>query len=217
MSRSESMTHEQARELLPWLVNDSLEAEERELVGEHAKSCVICRRELAELERLQVSIAVAADSAAVPAPDMRHINARIDALIEKENRSLVLMSRIRDFVSSPWRAAFAAQSAVLVALATVLLWPQPERPDFITLTTPQDRPDGHYIRVVFDPSIDAVRFTALLEELQLTIVDGPSERGVATLRVAPAVSVADRDELVSDLLVDPGVLFAEPVRARDQP
>jgi hypothetical protein len=43
-------SHEQARELLPWLVNDSLAANERTLVREHAKNCVICRKELAELE-----------------------------------------------------------------------------------------------------------------------------------------------------------------------
>ena len=217
MNRSESMTHEQARELLPWLVNDSLDVDERELVGEHARSCVICRRELSELEQLQGSVTVSADSAVIPEPDMRRINARIDALMEKQNRVQNLVDRLREFVTSPWRVAFATQSGLLVVLAAVLLWPQAEAPEFFTLTTQQGQPEGQHIRVVFDPRIDTVQFSDLLRELKLTIVDGPSERGVATLRVTTPLSAADRDALVSGLLDDPGVLFAEPVASGDPP
>lgn len=217
MSRSELITHEQARELLPWFANDSLDPDERELVGEHAKSCIICRRELTELERLQKSMSISAQATAIPAPDMRRINARIDTLIEKQNRSHILMTRIRDFVSSPWRAAFAAQSVLLFALAAVLFWPQMQQAEFVTLTAPQNRLDGQHIRVVFDPRADAGEFSDLLAELQLTIVDGPSERGVATLRAGPVMSAADRDALVSNLLADPGILFAEPVTNRARP
>ena len=212
MNRSELLSHEQARELLPWLVNDSLDAGERELVDEHAKSCVICRRELAELESLQASVSQTADPIAVPAPDMRRINARIDALIEKENRAQILLSRLREFLGSPWRIAFAAQTALLIVLGTALFWPQSEQAEYITLTVPQQvLPDGQYIRVVFDPNVGAAELPGVLDTLNLTIVEGPSERGVATLRLAAGVSAADRDGLVADLLTNPAVLFAEPV------
>ena len=49
MNTRESVSHQQAAELLPWLVNDSLDAGEKENVLEHALACVICRRELDEL------------------------------------------------------------------------------------------------------------------------------------------------------------------------
>ena len=59
MITHEAMSHDECVELLPWLVNDSLQGRERQAVQAHATSCIICRRELAELEVLQHSIRVA--------------------------------------------------------------------------------------------------------------------------------------------------------------
>ena len=42
MKARESVSHEQAAGLLPWLVNDTLDAGEKENVLEHALACVIC-------------------------------------------------------------------------------------------------------------------------------------------------------------------------------
>ena len=210
MNKFDVTSHEQARELLPWLVNDSLAANERTLVREHAKNCVICRKELAELEQLRDSIGEVSGSIAIPAPDMRSINARIDALIEKENRGQVLISTLREFFASPWRMAFAAQTALLVVLATVLLWPQPDNAVFTTLTSTQDLSAGQYIRVVFDPDIGATELASMLDDPALTIVDGPSDRGVATLRITSPANDTELDSLLSDLLASPGVLFAQP-------
>ena len=56
MNVRESVSHEQAVELLPWLVNNSLDEQEKEAVLEHAHACVICRRELTNLQQLQNSI-----------------------------------------------------------------------------------------------------------------------------------------------------------------
>ncbi|MDH3553051.1 MAG: hypothetical protein OER22_10600, partial [Gammaproteobacteria bacterium] len=67
MNKHEPMSHEQASELLPWLVNDSLAEGERDLVHEHATSCVICRRELHELENLRDSISDVSAATAIPA------------------------------------------------------------------------------------------------------------------------------------------------------
>lgn len=210
MTKHKPMPHEQASELLPWLVNDSLPEGERNLVHEHATSCVICRRELDELENLRNSISGASINA-IPAPDMRRINARIDALIEKENRGQQLLANIRNFFSSPWRLAFAAQTAVIVILATVLFWPQVDKPEFTTLTDPQDLPDGQYVRVVFEPTLAASDLSSLLDTMNLTIVDGPSDRGVYTLRLSTTLSAADRTALVADLSSSDSVVFAQPV------
>ena len=211
MNRHDPMSHEQASELLPWLVNNSLAEAERDLVHEHAASCVVCRRELHELENLRDSIADASAATEIPAPDMRRINARIDALIEKESRGQVLLSNIREFFRSPWRLAFAAQTAVVAVLAAVLLWPQIDEPEFTTLTDPQALPEGQYVRVVFKPTLPASDLSNLLDTMNLTIVDGPSERGVYTLRLAANPGTADRAAIVADLSSNDGVLFAQPV------
>ncbi len=147
---------------------------------------------------------------------MRRINARIDGLLEKQNRGAVLISQLRELLSSPLRVAFAAQSVLLLILAGVLLWPQPDAPAFTTLTNSQQLPAGEYVRVVFDPRSETQDHDVLLDRLQLTIVDGPSERGVATLRVNAAISDTQRNDLLAELLSDPDILFAAPVTTGEQ-
>ena len=142
MNVRDAMPHEQAAELLPWLVNGSLASSERDDLLEHTKNCVICRRELKGLQRLRDSIAHVSDDAPIPAPDMRRINARIDALIERENRPRLMIARLRELVGTPWRIAFAAQTLLLVALGGALLWPDPDEGEFVTLTAPESLPRG---------------------------------------------------------------------------
>lgn len=211
MTRHESMSHEQASELLPWLVNNSLPEGERDLLREHAASCVICRRELRELENLRNSISDASAATTVPAPDMRHINARIDALIEKEGRGRRLLSNVRELFHSPLRIAVAAQAVLVVVLATLLLLPETDEPKFTTLTNPQTLPDGQYVRVVFEPALPASDMSTLLETMDLTIVDGPSARGVYTLQLSSDLSTTDRAAIVAELSSNDGVVFAQPV------
>ena len=53
---SEPITHSRAFELLPWLVNGSLSAEERSLVEQHVSTCLSCHRELKEQQRLRAAV-----------------------------------------------------------------------------------------------------------------------------------------------------------------
>ena len=211
MNARRHLSHEQAAELLPWLVNDSLAGEERENVLVHARDCVICRRDLDEQQRYRNSVAGAAESMVIPAPDMRNINSRIDGLIDRQNRRRQWMSRLRDMVFSPWRVAFAVQSILVIVLASVLIWPGSEDPAFTTLTQPQELPDGHYVRVVFSPELTASEFSDLLDELSLTVADGPSERGVFTLGYSGTLEEDEYAQLLEDLRKEANVLFAQPV------
>jgi len=215
VNNDDVMAHDEARELLPWLVNDSLAAGERERVREHASSCVICRRELDDLRQVQSSIRHEADAVGIPEPDMRHINARIDALMERERWGTRLLTTLRESLGSPQRIAFAAQSALVVVLLAIILRPEPEPAQFTTLTTPETLPAGEYIRVVFDPALPAVDIDQLLEPMDLELVSGPSERGVATLRIAPGSSNPERATLINRLLDDPRVLFAQQIAERE--
>ncbi len=209
MNARESVSHEQATEMLPWLVNDSLNADEKEGVLEHARSCVICRRDTEELERLRDSIADA--KASIPAPDMRKINARIDALIDRRNWGRRLTAHAHRIFCSPWRIAFVAQSVLIVVLASFLLWPGADNGEFTTLTEPGYLPSGTNIRVVFSPELDGPDLTAFLNRFELAVVNGPSSRGVYTLGLADSMSLEDRDKLLMLLQGDPGLLFVQPV------
>jgi hypothetical protein len=203
------MSHEQAIELLPWFINGSLGEEEQVQVHEHAFKCIICRRELEALEVLGDHISEAAESIQIPALDMRNINARIDTFIDRQNRKRKIVSWFREMFSKPLPLAFAVQTVLVIVLATILLWSPSEDPEFTTLTQPQNFPDGTYVRVVFNPELTLSELANRLDEISLTIADGPSARGVYTLRVLQAMSEDERAQFLSNLQEDPDVLFAQ--------
>jgi len=209
-----AVPHEQAMELLPWLINNSLSDHERGAILEHAKSCVACRREMRQLENLRDSIKCLSRYELIPVPDMRNINARIDRLIDRQNLGRRVLSWIGRFFERPWRTAYAVQTVLLVVLAAALLWPdtaEPPNTGFTTLTQSRELAAGHYVRAVFSPELTAGDLHALLNDLELAIVDGPTDRGVYTLATENSKVVEQRDAVLIRLSNSPGVLFAQPV------
>lgn len=215
---ADTLTHDRAVELLPWLANGTLEPGERDAVREHSRSCVICRR---EIEALDAFAERAANSAAIdgaadePAPDMRRINARIDALLERERRGSALLEALRGLAANRWRTAFALQSLVLAAVAAAWLVGREPAAEYTTLTTPERLGEGDYLRVVFDPGVDAASLGALLEDQGLVVAAGPSARGVYTLGFEAPQDPVGRDAVQAALAADPRVLFVQPVPGRD--
>lgn len=214
MNARKSVTHEQAIELLPWLVTGSMDEDEQQKVREHAHSCVVCRRELQELELINDLIAEAAKSGPIPPPDMRNINVRIDRLMARRGRMREWISRFGGRILNPWRLAFAVQTVLVIVLAAVLWWPASQDAEYATLTQPQALPDGHYVRVVLDPDMPISELASLLDEMNLTVAEGPSARGIYTLGVPQPLSQVDRDGLLVNLQENPKVLFAQWVTHR---
>ncbi len=211
MTARNSVLHEQAMELLPWLVNNSLSSDEQVAILDHAKCCVVCRREMKQLENLRDSIKCLSRRVPIPAPDMRNINARIDRLIDRQNLGRRSLSWIGEFFRSPWRIAYAVQTALLLVLGAALLWPETRDAEFTTLTQPQELAVGHYVRVVFSPELNQANLQTLLDDLELRIVNGPTDRGVYTLATENSMAVEERDLALVRLSKSPGVIFAQPV------
>jgi len=207
------MSHDEAIELLPWLLNGTLDAGEHKLVAEHADHCVICRRELTQLQRLKATVDEVRRYATGPEPDMRGINARIDAHASGRNAVRRLADRIAHFVANPWRAAFAAQTVLLVSIGAALLLADRPEPAFSTLTFDVGLPPGHYLRVVFDPGMTNADVAELLSESGLTVFFGPTRRGVYTLARKPGEGSNGLDAIQSRLAGDSRVLFVQPVTA----
>ena len=214
----DAMTHEEAIELLPWLANGTLADGQHGTVRSHAQSCVICRRELEELETFAHAVARADDGAGLPPPDMRRINARIDAALARERRGSALAVGFRRWAANPWRFAFAVQSLVVLAFAAAWMLPSAEEPAaYRTLSDPVQVGDGHYLRVVFDPALTEAGIDERLTAHGLALADGPSARGVYTLRFDDAFGAAERDTALAALRADDQVLFAQTVRAEQAP
>jgi hypothetical protein len=207
MISPEQLTHESALQLLPWLVNGSLSGNEASAAREHALNCVICRRELESLELFQDQFSLASETVSAPAPDMRNINRRIDELIEQQNSWQDAFVRVQEFARSPWRLAFVAQSIALLVLAGMILVPNPPEAEFTTLSNPTAAAPVDFVRVVFSPDLDELALSELLNEYGLTVISGPTERGVYTL----SSDALDREQLVESLQSRTEVLFAQPV------
>lgn len=211
MTTSERSSHEVALQLLPWLVNGSLSDDEALATRDHASSCVICRRELTSLELVQVEFALASEALAAPAPDMREINRRIDDLIDQQNGWRDTFFRLREFAQSPWRLAFVAQSIALFVLAVILLAPSPPQAEFATLSNASVITGDGFVRVVFSPDLDGQALTALLSDYDLSVIDGPTERGVYTLSSIVQRGEREHSQMVLNLRGRSEVLFAQTV------
>ena len=211
MRTTETISHEESIELLPWLVNGSLGAAELEAVQLHARSCVACRRELDALKRLRDFVVDGAAAESIPEPDMRNINTRIDRLIEKQGWRDHLFSCVRAYFSSPWKLGFVVQTILIIGLTTVLLWPSGSEPEFTTLTQPEVLSGNHHFRVVFSPEVTLAELNTLLNDLDLRVETGPSAHGVYTLAVPATLSQQERAQLLGHLQSLSVVRFAQRV------
>lgn len=217
MNEHEALSHEQAIELLPWLVNDSLPVTEKAALLEHAQSCVVCRRELAELEALRDEIGTAGTQADTPPVDMRRINRRIDEYMTRRRRLPAMVDSIVGWFSSPLKAAVVVQAIVIAGLLAALVLPRGTTPAYTTLTTKAALPPGDYLRVVVSTQMNDERFAGMLERHGLTLVDGPSARGVATLTFEAAVDADGRRQIAAALTDEEHLRFVQPLTVVAQP
>jgi hypothetical protein len=204
VTTSAPLAHERAFELLPWLVNGTLEPAERDAVEHHARACIACRRELKEQLRLH---------AAVRSQPAVHVS--VQAGFDELDRQIAGASRERRR-SKAWvnRYAalrpFAVAAAAGVALLAFLLWlTPPENIDparYATLGAPAD--DAVLIDIVFAQETTAAEMTTVLAEIGGEIVAGPSAAGRYRVRVAPATDEAGIKRVLDALGKNPRVRFA---------
>lgn len=200
---TQSLTHERAVELLPWLVNGSLAAEERGLVEQHVRSCLSCHRELKEQQRLR---------AALRSQPAIHISAQSG--FERLTRDLsappaLIASRGRRFAAVTRFAIVAAAGGVLLGALLWLMPLQSDRyaPTFDTLATQPAATSAPAIDVIFVQSVTAAEIQRLLEEIDGSIAAGPSDLGRYTV-LLEGTQETDVDALLTQLQRDPRVRFA---------
>jgi hypothetical protein len=201
-----ALAHEEAWDLIPWLVNGRLSAEETMGVRAHLERCATCTGEYAEQRRVfdgmqaDDSIAFASEAA------FQKLAARMDAQ----------PSGARVAVAARWVAATG-----LVAMLGLVVWGggwilkrPPGRPGaYLTLTAPPAAAlNGARLRVVFAPDLKLNDLERLLHSIDASISDGPTEAGVFTLTLANGRnSAAELSRRLAVLRADASVRFAEPV------
>ena len=203
--------HDQAWELLPWLANDTLEAEERRAVEAHVAGCAECRAELEQCKTLGERMRGASVS---PSPHP----AQLHALMRRIDDGERARRWPQPFAGHPRfvRGALLAQAAVIVILLALAFWPALDRQQQAQFRTLSDAPAAaapvHQIRVVFRPDATEEQIRRLLLEVRGELAGGPSALGAYTVAVPAAGPGAEPlPAVLAHLRADARVRLAEPV------
>lgn len=208
------------RDLLPWRVNDTLDARERAELDRHLSDCAACRDELRRCEQLGVALKSAAGAAPAPHPArLESLLSRLDAgepPVDGErspSRSPSVAGRLRALgraTPRPVRWLLAAQLAGLAVLLTAASAP-PRTIGFRTLATPEVAPATPALRIVFAPDCSEAEMRRLLLEVRAEIVAGPSPLGAYTLALGPLAAGESPEAVVELLRGRAAVRFVEPI------
>ena len=203
--------HREAWELIPWVVNGTATEQERALVHAHLAGCADCTSEFRFQSELRTDRA-------------RHIHAGCECvsfLSKAEHPAGQCTGCERDVPSalcSLHRQAHAAgrcgargrmpdraQHGTVGCVGRRLVW------RLIGRSAPAQKSPRHAtIRAVLDPALSVGELQAMLAELRLQIVAGPSAAGVYSLAPEAGASSASTAQTVSKLRSRTGVRFAEP-------
>ncbi len=202
MTGRPELDHNTVYELLPWLANGSLAAAERDGAESHVRSCIVCRRELKELERLRL---------AVRSQPTLHLSAEggLDRLQRQLDREAASRPVRRNVGYAPF-FRFAAVASVGVAFLGVLLWLAPNVPNQAGYQTlGAHGAQRAQIDLIFNQQTAVADIQALLQTVDGEIVAGPSELGRYSVRIhGGSATDAEVDALVEKLESDPRVRFA---------
>ena len=235
-------THRQSWDLIPWLVNDTLDNGLREMVEAHLRNCTDCREELAFQRRVQAGMIERApdDDAAAPAA-LARLFERIDAedgataddagydplAIERARPSTASGTGARQRRLSRWLAAAVVVEALGLIGLGILLAGHPDATvqdgAYKTLSQDLQPPTRAQIRLVPSPTLSVGDLQALLGEAGLRIVDSNAGGTILALGFdhlaglpedeAAAVRRRQIDEALRRLRASSGVLLAEPIMA----
>ena len=194
--------HETAWQLLPWFVNGTLQAGERQLVERHMNACLICRREIGALSKL--------------ATELQHRPRNVAC----ENALAQLHQRM-DQAPAGSRFPWAAAASLVVVIGLALISSNRVTDGLVdfsagyqTLGTDPSLGTsqfGRSARVVFRPDVDTKEIVSLLDAVDASIASGPSRRGAYTVSFSGTLSSRAQQSAIRNLRDSGRVLFVEPV------
>lgn len=209
--------HRQIWDLIPWIVNGSASATERQAAEDHLRQCADCRDEYAFQSRLHAGIATEAADAmdageARAQAGLRQLLARIDREHDagRSDRSDPRKPRKHRVLDRVLIAAVLVQAIGLVLLVPLLMQRGPADARYETLTSTPASASQAVIRLVPAPTLTLAELQAMLATEELRIVEtntGGSIYGLAF----DSKTVADPARVVERLRTHPGVLLAEPI------
>ncbi|RQO53687.1 hypothetical protein DBR47_23545 [Paucibacter sp. KBW04] len=213
--QAQESAHARAWELIPWVLNGSADAAQRQSLEAHLLQCADCREEMHFQQLLQQGMQQDAEG------QCESRDADVDAALRRfwaqdqapiEAAPLAKEARPR-FLGLDWPRAMAA-GLLLQAAALGVLWQRYAgvAHDYQVLSQPAEQAVGvaPSIRFVPAPQMALGDLQALLQRHHLRLVQSSAEGQFFGLAPSPQAR-ASVPELVKALRAEPGVLLAEPL------
>ena len=210
--------HQRIQLLLPWYINQSLQAHDRLMVDKHIRYCLLCRRELVSLRKLANAVIkssdleVAAENSfaglASQLPSRRAIP--VTARTSKQQRVRHRLTRYAKHNG----VRYAMAASLLLALLPIgwEMLPMPTDAAYYTLSVA--RPESSQtkeLRVVFAKSSSEAEIANLLATLHGERVGEANSVGAYTVRLNSNDGAPNLEQALAILRSRPDVLLAEPV------
>jgi hypothetical protein len=202
--------HREAWELIPWVVNATATEQERALVHAHLADCADCTSEFRFQSELRTAVLGTSTPVADASASFLKLSARLDSA---PAATATYRWHFAAFTGRRTLLAVVALEAVcVIGLGTALSVRGPTLgvTAYRTLGAGAEFPRHATIRAVLDPALSLGDLQAMLVELRLQIVAGPSAAGVFSLAPEASAPGASTAQTVNELRGRTGVRFAEP-------
>lgn len=214
--------HQKAWNLLPWYINRSLDPVEHAIVKNHVKTCITCRIELNQQERLfrdiQQTDLLQQVSQASFAQLKKRIETQPEAYIPSKhtvlNKNLIFFPFQIRFLSFAKYAALAAGLLFLAApfmLSSLTVQPEIEGA-YRTLASSTESVNNtnSVVRIVFADHPDSEQIDAVVHSVSGHIIKGPSPNGVYEVRIGDHQTDSQQiNDAIFRLREHSSVIFAE--------
>jgi len=192
------MTHQNIFSLLPWYINGTLTDQERQAVQKHLTGCAICTRQLEELKAVQMGVVELNEEVPIPSPNLlgralNDIEEYEQAKTRTHSKQKGWVNTVLEWFQETWPASWQPVptfARVVITVQLILLvglggWVTTLWSPYSTLTGPSTSIQEDRARLVigFHPHVSEAEIRKTLQEIQGTIVKGPSALGLYTIEV----------------------------------
>lgn len=212
----EPNAHCQTWELIPWVVNGTATAAQRERVEAHLRACADCREEFALQQQFHTAMLARPSAVPDPQPALARLFARLE--LQGDLTPAETPPRRRSRASTWLVAAVVVQAVGLGLLGAALLHRSgdatPAESGYRTLSSSAPGQAAVAIRLVAAPDMTLATLRQLLGDAGLRIVETNTDNSIFGLARIDAAKSANAEFIRVTLLrlrAQPGVLLAEPV------
>lgn len=204
--------HQEVQLLLPWYINKTLSPDQHQLVDQHIKQCLVCRREWLDLQKLADTLIESSAMETASAASFTQLRHQLNS---KNSAKVVPINTFKRHIPFSALAGFGLAASLLLVLlnpAILGLTHPAEQTLYSTLSaSPTEIHEGKRLKIVFEQNLSSESIERLLESIHAKKVDQPNSLGAITVHLNESSDLSIEQTLAM-LRTHKGVLLVEPVQ-----